>query len=364
MEEVQTTRFGHHHHTIQEYSMEKRPKYYVGIDISSADFTSSVGQVKEKWEIKIKPELFTNNDEGFDQYLDWLKKARVNQKNCVICMENTGVYGEKLVAYLTNLDFHVCVEMPLKVKRAFDVAGSKNDAVDNKQIAEYAYRFFDELRRWKTKSEILEQVKILLNTREGLVEERTGHLSRLHALKRKVVRVEFVEVTLQRHIDQLKEDIEAIEAEIERIITEVPELGKQYLNLLTAPGVGLLLSAQMVVLLNGFEQPLTDKKVAAYLGICPYEHRSGSSVRKRTKSTQHGPEVIRKLLHLGARSICTHKQPYIDYFNKKIAVGKPKYLIYNNVSNKIVGILVAMYKSGEPYVSGYRSIHPAALTKS
>lgn len=344
--------------------MENRPKYYVGIDISSADFTSSIGQGKEKWGIIVKPELFTNDNEGFEKYLKWLKESKLNKNNCVICMENTGIYNEKLVEYLAKLNFRVCVEMPLKVKRAFDVAGSKNDAVDSKQIAEYAYRFFDEMTPWKTKSAILEQVKVLLNVREGLVEERTRHLSRMHALKRKVVRVEFAELALLRHIEQLKEDIEAIETEIEKIIIEEPELGKQFLNLLTAPGVGLLLSAQMVVLLNGFEQPLTDKKVAAYLGICPYEHRSGSSVRRKTRSTQHGPETIRKLLHLGARSICTHKQPNIDYFNKKKAVGKPKYLIYNNVSNKIVGILVAMYKSGEPYVSGYRSIHPAALTKS
>lgn len=344
--------------------MENRPKNYVGIDISSADFTSSIGQGKEKWGIIVKPELFMNDNEGFEKYLEWLKEAKLNKKNCVICMENTGVYNEKLVEYLAKLNFRVCVEMPLKVKRAFDVAGSKNDAVDSKQIAEYAYRFFDELKLWKTKSEILEQVKVLLNTREGMVEERTRHLNRMHALRRKVVRVELAEVSLQRHIDQLKADIEAIEAEIERIVTEVPELGKQFLNLLTAPGVGLLLSAQMVVLLNGFEQPLTDKKVAAYLGICPYEHRSGSSVRRKTKSTQHGPEVIRKLIHLGARSICTHNQPYKDYFQRKTAVGKSANLIYNNVSNQMVGMLVAMYKSGEPYIPGYRSIHPALLTKS
>lgn len=344
--------------------MEKRPKYYVGIDISSADFTSSIGQGKEKWEILVNPELFTNDNEGFDKYLEWLKKSKLNKNNCVICMENTGVYNEKLVAYLTNLDFRVCVEMPLKVKRAFDVAGSKTDAADSKQIAEYAYRFFDELRLWKTKSEILEQVKILLNVREGMVEEKTSIQCRLHALKRKAIRVDLAEGTLQRQIDQLKADIEVIEAEIERIITEEPELGRQFLNLLTAPGVGMLLSAQMVVLLNGFEQPLTDKKVAAYLGICPYEHRSGSSVRRRTRSTQHGPETIRKLLHLGARSICTHKQPYVDYFKRKLAVGKPKKLIYNNVSNQMVGLLVAMFKSGETYVPGHRSLHPAHLTKS
>jgi len=152
--------------------MEKRPKYYVGIDISSADFTSSIGQGKEKWEILVNPELFTNDNEGFDKYLEWLKKSKLNKNNCVICMENTGVYNEKLVAYLTNLDFRVCVEMPLKVKRAFDVAGSKTDAADSKQIAEYAYRFFDELRLWKTKSEILEQVKILLNVRKEWSKKR------------------------------------------------------------------------------------------------------------------------------------------------------------------------------------------------
>ena len=47
--------------------------------------------------------------------------------------------------YLLSQGYRVSVESPLRVKRAFHPAGHKSDPVDSRQIAEYAYRFQDEL---------------------------------------------------------------------------------------------------------------------------------------------------------------------------------------------------------------------------
>ncbi len=120
-----------------------RPRYYVGIDIASATFTSAVGSMGEKWQIVVRPATFANEYDSFAKYVQWLREHGIPAENSVICMEATGVYNEVLAHFLIANHFQVSIEPPLKVKRAFKPAGVKSDPVDSTQITEYAYRFWD-----------------------------------------------------------------------------------------------------------------------------------------------------------------------------------------------------------------------------
>jgi len=344
--------------------MQQHKKYYVGIDISSETFTSSFGTGDQDWTLLGKTETFTNTTEGYKDYLQWLAQQDIRPGNSIICMENTGVYSEQIAYFLQSEGFQISVETPLKVKRSFKINGHKTDPVDSCQIAEYAYRFYDELRIWKPRREVLEQVKVLLATREQLVTEKVGHINSLKALKRKVVKVDIAETTLETLISTLKDQIKALETEMNRLIQQETDLAQEQALLTSVPGVGNLLSAQALVLFHQMDGELSDKKLAAFIGICPYEHSSGSSVKRRAMTSQHGPEVIRKLLNLAARSVCTHVPDYRQYYLRKLEEGKAKSLAINNVGNKLLSVMVAIFKSGVPYIPGYRSVHPRFLTKS
>jgi len=344
--------------------MEQHKTYYVGIDISSETFTSSIGTGDQGWSVLGKAETFANTQEGNNDYLKWLSQQDVRPGNSIICMENTGVYSEQIAYFLQSQGFQISIETPLKVKRSFKIDGHKTDPVDSRQIAEYAYRFYDELRIWKPRREVLEQVKILLATREQLVTQKTGHCNSLKALKRKVIRVGMAEELLETLISTLKDQIKAIETEMNKLIRQEADLAQEQALLTSVPGVGKLLSAQALILFHQMDGELSDKKMAAFIGICPYEHSSGTSVKRKARTSQHGPEVIRKLLNLAARSVCTHIPVYRQYYLRKLAEGKAKSLAINNVGNKLLSVMVAIFKSGVPYIPGYRSIHPRLLTKS
>ena len=60
----------------------------------------------------------------------------------------------------------VAVEPPLNIQRKFPANSSKNDLQDSQNIAEYACRYSDKLSLWKPRDEILEQIKLLLTTRQ------------------------------------------------------------------------------------------------------------------------------------------------------------------------------------------------------
>lgn len=302
------------------------------------------------------------------EYLRWLQAHGIQPHNSVLCLEATGVYGEVLAHFLVAQGYWVAIEPPLKVKRAFKPEGHKSDPVDSQQIAEYAYRFWDPLSRWSPRPEILEQLQTLLTLREQFVSERTGHRNAWQALKRKAVRTPLAESLHEQAIAELKGHIQAVEAEIRRLIDQDPDFRQLVALLVSIPGVGLLLAAHLLVVFQTAPQPCTPKSLAAFIGICPYEHWSGTSIQHTPTSRHYGPSALRKLLFLASLSIATHNVQFHTYFLRKVQEGKPKQLVINNIANILLKVIMAVVRSKTAFIPSYRSVHPRflkmALTKS
>ena len=319
--------------------------------------------MQERWKIVVRPATFANDYDSFAPYLQWLQAAGVHPGNSVICMEATGVYGEVLAHFLAANGYTVAVEPPLKVKRAFKPAGPKSDPVDSTQLAEYAYRFWDELSPWNPRAEILEQIKTLLASREQFVVQRTGHQNTLKALKRKRVRTPLAEQLHEQAILELKGHLHTLEVEIQRLIDQDPHLHHLAALLISIPGVGLLLAAHMLVLLQAAPQPTCPKRLAAFVGICPYEESSGTSVYHHPTSRHYGPSALRKLLFLASMSVSTHSPQFRLYSLRKAQEGKAKKIILNNIANKLLKVMVAVIRSQTPFIANYRSVNPGLLKK-
>ena len=331
-------------------------QYCVGVDIAANTFTAAVGQIP--WKMVVKPETFANTEDGYCMLLEWLEKHQLFASETIVCMEATGVYCEGLAYFLYAKGYRVAVEPPLEVKRAFKPYGRKNEAVDSEQISEYACRHWDELAWWKPRSEILEQVKALLAVREQFVTQKVAHHNALVALRRKVIRTSFGEQAYERLIEQLKNQVKAIDDEIRRLIESDPTLKEMLLLLLSVPGVGLLLAAHFLILR---QYSLDYKVLASFLGIAPNEHSSGTSVYKHDTSRHFGPPVVRKLLYLAACSVCAHRPQFQAYLLRKTKEGKPARLVLNNVENKLVRIMCAVLNSRTAFIPNYHPVQPFAV---
>jgi transposase len=337
-------------------------KHYIGIDIASASFTVAVGQMTSAgWRITGQPQTFANSYDSFPQLLSWLQEQQVRANDAVVCMEATGVYNEVLAHFLVTQHYAVVIAPPLSVKRAFKPAGHKTDPVDSCQISEYAYRFIDELRPWQPRAEVLEQISTLLTTRSLLVTQSTGHRNALHALTRKKVRTPLAEQIHQTALEQLKQQIAQLEAEIRRLIDQDPTFRELIGLLMSIPGVGLLLASHLLVLFQSSQLPPNPKQLAAYIGICPYQESSGTSLFHRPTSRHYGPPTLRKLLHLAAMSLRQHNADFRHYFLRKQAEGKPDALILNNIANRLLKIICAVYCSRKRFIPNYKSVSPVLL---
>lgn len=293
--------------------------------------------------------------------ISWLKNNNINRSNSIICMEATGVYSEGIAHYLAAKNFKVSVESPLKVKRAFDPIGHKTDPVDSKQIAEYAYRFKDELRFWQPKDEIVEKIRQLLIAREQFTKQKVAIKNAIHAYRLHTVQVKLIKQAHNETLEQLEKQITRIDKELSGFIRQNPLISQNKDTLNSAPGFGMLLSANLIALTNNFERINEYKILASFIGVIPYKHQSGSSIHKRPRIRHFGPQAARKLLRLAAQSVATHDKGFRQYYLRKQAEGKAKALVLNNIANKLLKVACAMVRENKHYIKEHCSIHPMYL---
>jgi transposase len=334
-------------------------QYFFGIDISSEFFTVSV-YLKEN-NTKKTYENFDNCEEGFVSFLNEIQKVSSKIKDVIFCMEATGVYGEKLAYFLFGAGYDIVIENPLKAKRAFGISKKKSDAIDSLKIAEYAYRFLDELQIWTPKHRIVEEIRTLLAQREQLNKQKVSTNNAKKALERKFIYSISSIQTYQDLIDLLTKKIKEIEKEIMNLIEEVPDYKQIFSNGTSIPGVGKILTFNILVLTNGFTENLNSKKLGSYLGIVPEIYQSGTSIRKKSSSSGVGPRTLCKILYLVSMTASVHNKPMKKYFLRKVAEGKNKKLVMNNIANKMLKIIMAIIKSGNSYSENFQSINPVFL---
>jgi len=337
----------------------QKNKFFIGLDIACDDFAASIYESPEK-QIVTK-EAIENNPDGFSVFVNWLKEHNIYSSNSIICMEATGVYSEACAHYLVANGFRVSIEPPLKVKRAFDPIGHKTDPVDSRQIAEYAFRYSDELRFWHPKEELVDKVKQLLTAREQFTKQSIAIQNAMKAYEKHIVKVPLIIKALRQTLKELKKHIAEIDKELDRFIRQNPTISQMSNQLKSIPGVGLLLASNLIAITGAFNDISGYKTLAAFLGICPYQHQSGKSIYRHPRMRNFGPTYARKLLMLAARSVATHSAPFKKYYARKLAEGKAKQLVLNNIANKIVKIACALIKNNTQYTQNYRSINPMCL---
>ena len=337
----------------------KKAEYVIGIDVGDESLSVAVTRGADGAGLV---ECSVSNDlEGFEELSGWLSKHQATANNAAFCLEATGVYGERLCYYLCSRGFRVAVEPPLKVKRAFAQSAHKNDTVDARQIAEYGHRFFDELSWWTPPTAILEQMKVLLSAREQFTSQKIANVNALKALERKTVTTRIAIQAYEHAIARLAENIKEIDQEIKRLVKNDDSFHRLITTLTSTPGIGMLLAANLVVMTNGFTRTANHKQLASYTGISPIEHTSGSSVYRRPRSRRFGPSRMRKLLYLAAMSVATHNPEFRRYYLRKVAEGKPKRLVLNNVANKLLKVVCALVRSESAYIPNYKSVQPLFL---
>lgn len=159
---------------------------------------------------------------------------------------------------------------------------------------------------------------------------------------------EDVRSSLERSIAFLQEQVAAIDEEIRSLIDSDPTLrGKREL-LESIPGIGERVSTGLLGEIPRLEEFRSGKALAAFVGLCPREYRSGSSVSVSWLS-KVGNAHVRRLLYLPAIAASRFNPVLMAFARRLRERGKRPKQIIAAVMRRLLVIAYGVLKSGRPF---------------
>lgn len=319
---------------------------FIGIDVSKNTFDVAI--ISEN---TTESFVFENSLKGTKAFFQLIKNKKYPIEQCFICMEHTGIYGQLIISKCVEKQVSLCVEMSLKIMRSWGLQRGKNDKVDAIRIADYARKNHSELELYKITDPVLEKIKILMNARDKMVRTKADMMKYPNELKRFAPELfKTAETSFKKTINTLTKEIQRLELEIEQLIIENQTLKSSLALITTIPGIGKITALYLCIHTNFFTRYENAKQLACYCGVVPFEHSSGTSVKKRAKVHHMANRVLKKQLHMCALAAVTHDPELKNYYQRKVGEGKSKMLVLNNVRNKLVHRVCAVIKRQKPYM--------------
>lgn len=278
-----------------------------------------------------------------------------NTKQAVFCMEHTGLYNAHLLELLYELKLPIWLESSLQIKQAGGMQRGKTDKVDAGRIAQYAYRFRDQMRLWEPPREVIQTLAFLSATRQRLnqaynllavpVAEQETFVSR--SLQK------MLKSNVKKSLEALKEEQKAIDQQIHQIIQADARLKEVFALMVSVPGIGPVIATELLIVTNEMQTINEPKKLACHAGVAPFDYRSGSSIRGRSKVSHQARKRLKSLIHMGTMSAIQVKGDLQDYYQRKTGEGKHNMLVLNAVRNKLIHRVCAVVRRGEKYDKNY-----------
>jgi len=261
----------------------------LGIDVSKD--TLDVVLVTEKGCFH---KVISNSFQGYQSLGNWLKAKRAEQVHT--CLEATGQYGEGVATYMFDQGYEVSVVNPARIKRYGEskLHRNKTDKADAELIAEFCQKEKPSL--WQPLSLEIKHLRALVRR---LADQKTNLQQEINRLK-SGEKDAWVKQDLQTHIEYLRERIKATKKEIKNLIDQTSNLKFQHKLLTTIPGIGDLTANTLLAEIGDFSAFENAPQLAAYAGLNPRGHRSGSSVLKKTQVSKQGRAELRRCLYMPA----------------------------------------------------------------
>jgi transposase len=311
----------------------------IGIDISKLKFDLCL--LRENG--KLKHKVFANTLSGFLQLSAWLQKQKVEHAH--LCMEATGTYGEALATHLFDAGHVVSVVNPaiIKAYTQSHLSRTKTDKADATLIA----RFCQERKppAWSPLPREVRELQALVRRLESLLEMHQMEVNRLEA----GVPAALVRDSLSEHIAFLDEEIKRTEALISQHIDQHPTLREQRRLLVSIPGIGDTTAAKLLAEMLDVKLYKSARQLAAFAGLVPRLHESGSSIKRKARLSKIGAPRLRKALYFPAIAAIKYN-PYIKAMSVRLRErGLCPMQIIGAAMRKLVHLAYGVLKSGRPF---------------
>jgi len=161
--------------------------------------------------------------------------------------------------------------------------------------------------------------------------------------------------TLRSKLKTNAKNIEAIESELLNIVLQDEEININY-NLITSiKGIGKINGLMTIAYTENFTSFSNPRSYAVYVGVVPFDHTSGSSIRGRKRVSHIANKELKQELNQAARSALEWDKE-IKIYGERMLQRKCYKIVLNNIKFKLILRMFAVVRNGEMYVDNYRNV--------
>jgi len=328
---------------------------YVGIDIAAATFTAA-------WMppggAPTPPVTHPQQPSGFASLQRQLAATDTLPAATLVVLEATGSYWVALAVTLHTAGYAVSVINPLQAHHFAKarLRRAKTDPLDAQNLAHLATALQPAV--WTPPPAVSHEVRQRLTARDALVTMRQQTRNQRHAL----VHWPVVVASVQQHLDDVIAMLDArstdLEAEIAAVLA-TSDWAESLACLTSAPGIGVLTAAWLLVSTMNFTLCATPEAATAYAGLAPMPHTSGTSVRGRAGIGHSGQSRLRTALYMATLAAVRHNPALKSFYARLRAAGKPSKVARCAAARTLLHLAWALVTKQQRYQSNHRIVDPA-----
>lgn len=301
----------------------------VGIDISKA--TLDVAAAGEYWSV-------ANDLDGIGRLVERIMPFQPS----LVVVESTGGLERAVLAELSAAGIPIALVNPRRVREFAKSIGllGKTDKIDAHLLVRFGEAVKPEPTRLPSAEE--QQLSAWMTRRRQIIDMLTmeqNHLFSAHpATRASVIKV----------ITMLQAELKDLEHQIDDFIDHHPDFHQKEDILRSVPGVGPVTAA---ILLSDLPElgTLDRKKIAALVGVAPFNNDSGRHRGKRR--VKGGRSSLRKVLYMAALSATRFNSIISTFYRRLIDDGKDFKVAIVACMRKLLTFLNAMIRDGSRWRS-------------
>lgn len=295
---------------------------FVGIDVSKAHLDVYVRPMGQAFQMD-------NSSDGITALIEKLRAFTVH----LVVVEATGGYEQEAFVRLNAANIPTVRINPRQGRDFAKAIGklAKSDRIDAAALAHYAQAIQPQVRA--VPDEATRGLQALIDRRRQVVEMLVAEENRLsisHAPVRERIQV---------HITWLQQELDDLNGQLQQAVQAHPHWHQQYEWLRSVPGVGPVLSLTLLADLPELGH-LDRKKIAALVGVAPFNRDSGMMSGKR--AVWGGRGTIRRTLYMATLAARRCNPAIRTFFERLIEMGKPFKVAMIACMRKLLTILNAL----------------------
>lgn len=323
------------------------PTWHIGIDIAKAKLDVAA------WDgHHYRRHTFAQTPEGHAALLAWL--ARLGGPVARVCLEATGTYGDAVAQAVHEAGCPVSLLNPavLKAFRQSTLTRTKNDRTDAALLARYGA--VHQPAPWTPPAPEFRELQALVRRWESVQQMRQQERNRRESARRSPEVQHSLDIVLQA----LDTELARLEQLIRDHIERYPDLKAQHDLLQTIDGIGAKTATGLLAECGDLRRYDSARAAAAYGGLTPKEHASGSSVHGQPRLSKTGSARLRKLLYFPAIVAKQHNPIVRAFCDQLLARGKHTMTVIGAAMRKLLHLAYGVIKSGKPFDPNYHPPRP------